>query len=159
MPEFNQVTPEIRAKLEDIVGKDNVSSLKEDLDKHAIDESPLKPHPPTLVVTPANTMEVQAVLRLANAELVPVTPQGCRTGLSGASHPIHGGIALCMEGMNELIEIDEDNLMATVEPGVLINDIHEATEKLGLYYPPDPGQDSGSIGGNISTNAGGMRAM
>ena len=159
MPEFNQVTPEIRAKLEAIVGKDNVSSLKEDLDKHAIDESPLEPHPPTLVVTPANTMEVQGVLRLANSQLVPVTPQGCRTGLSGASHPIHGGIALSLEGMNKIIEIDEDNLMATVEPGVLINDIHEATEKLGLYYPPDPGQESGSIGGNISTNAGGMRAM
>ena len=159
MPEFNQITPEIRAKLEAIVGKDSVSSVKEDLDKHAIDESPLEPHPPTLVVSPSSTQEVQGILRLANSVLIPVTPQGCRTGLSGASHPIHGGIALSLEGMNRIIEIDEDNLMATVEPGVLINDVHEATEKLGLYYPPDPGQESGSIGGNISTNAGGMRAM
>jgi glycolate oxidase len=159
MPEFNQVTPEIRAKLEGIVGKDGVSDLKEDLDKHAIDESPLKPHPPTIVVSPSSTEEVQGVLKLANDALIPVTPQGSRTGLSGASHPVHGGIALSLESMNKIIEIDEDNLMAIVEPGVLISDVHEATEKLGLYYPPDPGQESGSIGGNISTNAGGMRAM
>lgn len=159
MINYNQITPEIRAKLEKIVGRDNVSSLKEDLDKHAIDESPLEPHLPALVVKPAITQEVQGVLKLANAELIPVTPQGSRTGLSGASHPVHAGIALSLERMNRIIEIDEDNLMATVEPGVLISEIHEATEKLGLYYPPDPGQESGSIGGNISTNAGGMRAM
>ena len=110
MPEFNQVTPEIRAKLEAIVGKDGVSSLKEDLDKHAIDESPLEPHPPTLVVSPSNTDEVQGVLKLANAELVPVTPQGCRTGLSGASHPIHGGIALSLEGMNKIISLTFNKL-------------------------------------------------
>ena len=159
MPKYNQITPDIRAKLEEIVGKSNVSSLKEDLDKHAIDESPLEPHPPTIVVKPHSTGEVQSVLKLANTEMIPVTPQGARTGLSGASHPIQAGIAISLEGMNKIIEIDEDNLMATVEPGVLISEVHEATEALGLYYPPDPGQESGTIGGNISTNAGGMRAM
>jgi glycolate oxidase len=157
--EYNVVTPELRKRIEAVVGPENVSSTPEDLKKHAVDESPLEPHQPQLVVRPGSTMEVSRVLRLANDDTVPVTPQGSLTGLSGAAHPVHGGIALSLERMNHIIEIDEDNLMATVEPGVLISKIHEATEALGLYYPPDPGQESGSIGGNISTNAGGMRAM
>jgi len=159
MPDYNMVTPELWKQIEAIVGPENVSSSPEDLEKHAVDESPLEPHPPQLVVRPGSTEEVSRVMRLANENMVPVTPQGSRTGLSGASHPIFGGIALSLERMNRIHEIDEDNLMATVEPGALISEIHEATEALGLYYPPDPGQDSGSIGGNISTNAGGMRAM
>ncbi|MFH2111717.1 MAG: FAD-binding oxidoreductase [Candidatus Bathyarchaeota archaeon] len=159
MPEYGKLTPELRAKLEDLVGKENVSSKPEDLEKHAIDESPLEPHQPTLVVKPGSTREVSEVLKLANKHRVPVTPQGSRTGLSGASHPVYTGVALSLERMNRIIEIDEDNLMITVEPAVLVSEVHEATEKLGLYYPPDPGQDSGSIGGNINTNAGGMRAM
>lgn len=159
MPEYGEVTPDIRAKLEEIVGPENVSTTPEDLEKHAIDESPLEPHPPEVVVKPGSTEETAAVMRLANRERIAVVGQGSRTGLSGGSHPIRGGIALSMEAMNRILEIDEDNLMATVEPGVLINDFHEATEKLGLLYPPDPGQESGSLGGNISTNAGGMRAM
>lgn len=159
VPEYNEVTPELWKQIEAIVGQENVSSSPEDLEKHAVDESPLEPHPPQLVVRPGSTEEVSRVLRLANEKIVPVTPQGSRTGLSGASHPIFRGIALSLERMNRILEIDEDNLMATVEPGALISDIHEATEALGLYYPPDPGQESGSIGGNISTNAGGMRAI
>lgn len=159
MLEYSTITPEIRIRLEEIVGRENISSNPEDLEKHAIDESPLEPHPPQIVVKPSNTKEIQLILKLANQNLIPVTPQGALTGLSGASHPVYGGIALCLERMNRILEIDEDNLMAVVEPGVLISEVHEATEKLGLYYPPDPGQESGSIGGNISTNAGGMRAM
>jgi glycolate oxidase len=159
VPEYNTLTPDIITQLGKIVGSENVSSAPEDLEKHAVDESPLEPHPPHIVVKPVNTEQVSKVLKLANDNLIPVTPQGSLTGLSGASHPIHGGIALTLERMNKIIEIDENNLMATVEPGVLISEVHEETEKLGLYYPPDPGQESGSIGGNISTNAGGMRAM
>jgi glycolate oxidase len=159
VPEYNLFTPEFRAEIESIVGPENVSSKPEDLEKHAVDESPLEPHPPHIVVKPVSTEEVSKILYQANQYRIPVTPQGLLTGLSGASHPIHGGIALSLERMNKIIEIDEDNLMIVVEPGVLINEVHEETEKLGLYYPPDPGQESGSIGGNISTNAGGMRAM
>jgi glycolate oxidase len=159
VPKYSKVTPEIKSKLEHIVGKENVSTTPEDIEKYSVDESPLEPHPPEIVVKPFSTEEVQGILKLANEFKVPVTPMGSRTGLSGASHPVFGGIALSLERMNRIIEIDEDNLMATVEPCVLISEVHEATEKLGLYYPPDPGQESGSIGGNISTNAGGMRAM
>jgi len=159
MSEYEVLTPEIRERLEEIVGEENVSSLPQDIEEHAIDESPLEPHPPELVVKPANTEEVSEVLKLANEELIPVVAQGSRTGLSGGAHPIHGGIALSMERMNKILEIDEENLMVTVEPGVLIDDLHNATEEKGLFYPPDPGQESGTLGGNISTNAGGMRAM
>ena len=159
MGEYGKVTPEIRRKLEEIVGAKNVSDSEEDIEKHAVDESLEPPHPPEVVVRPESTEEVSAVMRLAHAERIPVTPQGSRTGLSGGSHPVFGGIALSLERMNRIIEIDEDNLMAIVEPGVLISDLHAETEKLGLLYPPDPGQDSGSLGGNISTNAGGVRGM
>lgn len=159
MGEYGLVTPEIRRKLEEIVGAKNVSDSEEDIEKHAVDESLEPPHPPEVVVRPESTEEVSAVMRLAHGERIPVTPQGSRTGLSGGSHPVFGGIALSLERMNRIIEIDEDNLMAIVEPGVLISDLHAETEKLGLLYPPDPGQDSGSLGGNISTNAGGVRGM
>ena len=159
MDEYGRVTPEIRGRLEEIVGATNISDTAEDLEKHAIDESLEPPHPPEVVVRPGSTDEVSAIMRLVHGERIPVTPQGSRTGLSAGSHPVHGGIALSLERMNRILEIDEDNLMAVIEPGVLIMDLHEKTEKLGLLYPPDPGQESGSLGGNISTNAGGVRGM
>ena len=144
VPEYNEVTPELWKQIEATVGPENVSSSPEDLEKHAVDESPLEPHPPQLVVRPGSTEEVSRVLRLANEKIVPVTPQGSRTGLSGASHPVFRGIALSLERMNRILEIDEDNLMATVEPGALISDIHEATEALGLYYPPTRARSQGA---------------
>ena len=156
---YGNLTPEILEKIRAIVGDDNIYDSSEDLEKHAIDESPLEPHLPQVVVKPTSTEQVSQVVKLANEFKIPVTPQGSLTGLSGASHPVYGGIALSLEKMNRIIEVDEENLMITVEPGVLISEVHEETEKRGLYYPPDPGQESGSIGGNISTNAGGMRAM
>ena len=159
MAEYGRVTPEIRLRLEAIVRAGNVSDSDEDLEKHGVDESLEPPHPPEVVVRPASTDEVSAIMRLAYEERIPVTPQGSRTGLSAGAHPVHGGIALSLERMNRILEIDEENLMVVVEPGVLIMDLHEETEKLGLLYPPDPGQESGSLGGNISTNAGGVRGM
>jgi glycolate oxidase len=159
MDDYGRVTPEIRLKLEEIVGAKNVSDTAEDLEKHGVDESLEPSHPPEVVVRPASTEEVSAIMKLACEERIPVTPQGSRTGLSGGSHPVFGGIALSLERMNRILEIDEENLMAVVEPGVLAMDLHAETEKLGLFYPPDPGEESGSLGGNISTNAGGVRGM
>lgn len=149
----------LREELRAIVGDENIYDGPDDLRKHAVDESPLEPHLPQVVVKPVSSKQVSGIMKLANKHMVPVTPQGSLTGLSGASHPVYGGIAVSLEKMNTVLEIDEENLMMTVEPGVLISVVHEETEKKGLYYPPDPGQESGSIGGNISTNAGGMRAM
>jgi glycolate oxidase len=154
-----RVDAEVRHKLEAIVGAKNASFSKEDIEKASVDESPLEPHPPEVVVKPATTAEVSAIMRLANEKLIPVVAQGSRTGLAGASHPTRGGVALSLERMNRILEIDEENLMVVVEPAALVDDVHKAVEKVGLYYPPDPGQESGSIGGNINTNAGGMRAL
>ncbi|MCX6649813.1 MAG: FAD-binding oxidoreductase [Candidatus Bathyarchaeota archaeon] len=154
-----RIDEDIRRRLEAIVGAENVSFSKDDIEKASVDESPLEPHPPEVVVKPGATTEVSAVMKLANEKLIPVVAQGSRTGLAGASHPIRGGIALSLERMNKILEIDEENLMAVVEPAALVDDVHKAVEKVGLYYPPDPGQESGSIGGNINTNAGGMRAL
>ena len=146
MDNYNKVTPEIVSQLREIIGEKNVTQSNEDLEKHAVDESPLEPHIPEVVVRPANTSEVSSILKLATVNRIPVVAQGSRTGLSGASHPIHGGIALSLERMNRIIEIDEGNLMAVVEPAALVDEVHKAVEKFGLYYPPDPGHDSGSIG-------------
>jgi glycolate oxidase len=159
MIEYGTVTPEILRKLEGIVGEKNVSTSDEDLEKHSLDESLEPPHRPEVVVRPGDTGEVSAVMRLASEHRIPVTPQGSRTGLSGGAHPVLGGIALSTERMNGILEIDQDNLMAVVEPGVLIMDLHAKTEELGLLYPPDPGEETGSLGGNINTNAGGVRGM
>jgi glycolate oxidase len=159
MTEYGKVTPEIRSRLVEIVGEENVSDTKDILEKHGIDESLEPPHPPEIVVYASSTDDVSEVMKVAYEARIPVTPQGARTGLSGGSLPIRGGIALSLEGMVKILEIDEENLMAIVEPGVLIMDLHSETEKLDLLYPPDPGQESGSLGGNISTNAGGVRGM
>ena len=159
MDEYGKLTQDIRQRLEEIVGSDNVSDSSEDLEKHGTDESLEPPHHPDVVVKPSSTEEVSAIMKLANTERIPVTPQGSRTGLSGGALPVKGGIALSLERMNRILEIDQENLMAVVEPGVLIMDLHAETEKLGLLYPPDPGEESGSLGGNINTCAGGVRGM
>jgi glycolate oxidase len=153
------VNPAILRELESIVGSKSLSILSEDLEKHSKDESLEPPHPPEVIVYPMSTNEISAVMKLASTYNIPVTPQGSRTGLSGGAHPVHGGIALSLERMTKILEIDEANLMTVVEPGVLIMDLHAATEARGLLYPPDPGQESGSLGGNVSTNAGGVRGM
>lgn len=159
MSEYNKIDVNIKQQLVKIVGAEYVSFAPDDIEKHSIDESPLEPHPPEVVVKPGSSEEISKIMKIANKMRIPVVAQGSRTGLSGGAHPIYGGIALSLERLNRILEIDEDNLMVTVEPGVLIDDLHKATEEKDLLYPPDPGQESGSLGGNINTNAGGMRAM
>ena len=88
-----------------------------------------------------------------------ITPRGAGTGLTGATVPLHGGIVLDFSKMNKILEIDEENLTLTVEPGVLLKDVQSYVEERNFFYPPDPGEKTASIGGNVSTNAGGMRAV
>ena len=157
--EYNRVTEEILHQLEAIVGPDDVLLTKEELSNYAHDESSVKPHNPEVVVRAETTEEASKILLLANENMIPVTPRGGGTGLTGGSIPIYGGMLLSLEKMNRILELDEENLTLTVEPGVLIMDIHAFVEERGFMYPPDPGQKSGAIGGNISTNAGGMRGV
>jgi glycolate oxidase len=114
---------------------------------------------PEVVVFPKSTSEVSEIMRYACEQGIAVTPRGQGTGLVGAAVAIHKGIMLSTERMNHILELDEANLTLTVEPGVLLMEISKYVEEHDLFYPPDPGEKSASIGGNISTNAGGMRAV
>ncbi len=114
---------------------------------------------PELLVFPHSTAEVSKVMKYAFDHNIPVTPRGQGTGLVGGAVALHGGILLDLARMNRILELDEENLTLTVEPGVLLMEVSAFVEKKGLFYPPDPGEKSASIGGNISTNAGGMRAV
>lgn len=114
---------------------------------------------PELLVEAINTKEVSGIMKYAYENNIPVTPRGSGTGLCGGAVAINGGIMLSLAKMNRILEIDEENLIATIEPGVLLMEFARAVEEMGLLYPPDPGEKSATVGGNVLTNAGGMRAI
>ena len=114
---------------------------------------------PDAVVRVKTTEEVSAVMRLANERSIPVTVRGSGTGLVGSCVPVEGGILLETTAMNRILSLDKDTLTVTVQPGVLLMELAAFVEENDLLYPPDPGEKSATIGGNISTNAGGMRAV
>jgi glycolate oxidase len=117
------------------------------------------PVTPLAVVLPGSTAEVAAVLRAASSHHVPVIARGSGTGLSGGCQPVAEGIVIAFDRMRAIKEIDPDNQVAVVEPGVTLDDLNGALEPLGFIYPVAPGETSASIGGNVATNAGGMRAV
>lgn len=119
----------------------------------------VEPRRPAAVVLPESTAEVSAVLRLAAERKVPVTARGSGTGLSGAATPAEGSIVVSFERMNRVLELDTDNHVAVVQPGLRLNELDEVTASHGLVYPVYPGEYSASLGGNVATNAGGMRAV
>ena len=106
-----------------------------------------------------STQEVSDVMRFAHENRISVTPRGAGTNLVGSTVPFNNAIILDFSKMNKILEIDKENFTATVEPGVVLKDFQQYVESLGLFYPPDPGEKTASIGGNIATNAGGMRAV
>jgi glycolate oxidase len=114
---------------------------------------------PDVLVEVISTDEVQKIMKYAHDHCIPVTPRGQGTGLVGAAVPIHGGILMNLSRMNRILELDEENLTLTVEPGVLLMEISKFVEERDFFYPPDPGEKSATIAGNINTNAGGMRAV
>ena len=117
-------------------------------------------HPADLVVWPGNTSEVAAVVRLCAAHRLPIVPRGGGTGYTGGSVPTRGGLVLSLERMNRILEIDEANLIAVVEPNVVTGELQDAVERVGLFYPPDPASLRQSvIGGNVAECAGGPRAF
>jgi glycolate oxidase len=156
---YRRLDKNLIRQIEDIVGKDNVLSSKEDLICYGYDATNLEALP-NLVVFPGKVEEVSAILKLANKHRFPVVPRGMGTGFSGGSIPVLGGIVLVMTQFNRIIEIDTENLVATVEPGVITGDLQKAAEKLGLFYPPDPAsQLYCTIGGNVAECAGGPKAI
>lgn len=114
---------------------------------------------PEVVIEVTSTEEVAAIMKYAYEREIPVTPRGSGTGLCGGAVAIRGGIVLSLATMNHILEIDEENLTVTVEPGVLLMELAKAVSEKDLLYPPDPGEKSATIGGNVMTNAGGMRAV
>ncbi|SCZ00771.1 FAD-binding oxidoreductase [Alkaliphilus peptidifermentans] len=114
---------------------------------------------PDALIEVKTTDEVSKVMKYAFDNNIPVTPRGQGTGLVGGAVSLHGGIMMNMSKMNKILELDEENLTLTVEPGVLLMEISKYVESHDLFYPPDPGEKSATIAGNINTNAGGMRAV
>lgn len=115
---------------------------------------------PELILLPETTTEVAKIMAYCNENLIPVTPSGARTGLSGGALATHGGIILSMERFNKILQVDTDNLQVTTEPGVITQVLQEKVKEFGLFYPPDPAsKGSCFIGGNISENSGGPKAV
>ncbi len=128
-------------------------------DYHHDESLTVPPRRPVAVVLPETTDEVAAVVRVAAERRVPITARGSGTGLSGAATPAEGSIVVSFERMNSVLELDTDNHVAVVQPGLRLNELDEVTAAAGLVYPVYPGEYSASLGGNVATNAGGMRAV
>ena len=162
-PSYNPLTPAIAEELGQIVGKKYiVYGDRERLEPYSHDEvhDAAYAHMPEAVVRPQSAQEIAAIMKLANRHRIPVTPRGAGSGLSGGAVPLHGGIVLLCDRMNRILEIDRDNLMAVVEPGVVTNEINEAIKGFGLFYAGYPmSLETCFIGGNVAENAGGGKAV
>ncbi|MBM3415764.1 MAG: FAD-binding protein [Bacteroidetes bacterium] len=143
-----------------IAGDANVSMDEETLRHYAHDETENLAFPPEVVIKPRTAEEISEILKICNEYKIPVTPRGAGTGLSGGALPHLGGVLLSTERMNSIREIDERNLQVTTEPGVITEVLQDAVKEKGLFYPPDPAsRGSCFIGGNISENSGGPKAV
>lgn len=143
----------------ELCGKDNVFVGEDINEDYSHDELGGIEKYPDVLVNVQSTEEVSKIMKYAYENNIPVTPRGQGTGLVGAAVAIHGGIMLNLSQMNKILELDEENLTLTLEPGVLLMEIGKYVQERDLFYPPDPGEKSATIGGNINTNAGGMRAV
>jgi glycolate oxidase len=153
------ITSTLLSDLEAIVGRDYVRTADDARETYGADALK-RGHPPDAVVLPDGAEQVAAVVRLCAAARVPMVPRGAGTGYTGGAVPVRGGIVISLERMNRILEIDEDNLVAVVEPNVVTGDLQTAVERVGLFYPPDPASLKQSvIGGNVAECAGGPRAF
>ena len=160
MTEYGSITRQTVKELTVIVGRNNISTDKSEMEGYSYDEKPLATrYFPDVVVKPGDAVQVSKLLAFANEKRIPVTPRGAGTGLSGGSIPIYGGILLSLERMNRILEIDKENFVAVLEPGVTLSYLCSEVEQQGLYYPLYPGEMTATIGGNVATNAGGMNAV
>lgn len=154
----------VREVLEDLVqvlGKENVLTEQEDLLTYAYDATAAMKHQkPDVVVLPLSTEQVAEVVKIAAQYNIPIYPRGSGTNLSGGTIPIQGGIVLSMLNLNKILELDQDNLTATVQPGVIIQALNDEAAKYGLLYPPDPGTvTTATMGGSVAECSGGLRGL
>lgn len=157
---YNIITPPVIEAITTIVGADAVIVQHDDLEKYSHDETEDLVYYPEVVAKPKTPEEVAALLKLCNKHRIPVTPRGAGTGLSGGALPVKGGLLIAMERFNKVLEIDEQNLQATVEPGVITEEFMNEVAAKGLLYPVDPAsKGSCFIGGNVSHGSGGPRVV
>jgi D-lactate dehydrogenase (cytochrome) len=148
------------AALAAIVGESNVSARLPDLEAHSIDESCVSPSLPDAIVWPADTEEVSGVVRYAYDHDIPVVPWSGGSSLEGNPVPVNGGIILAMYRLKEILNVDEDNLQVTVQPGIVYDALNAHLRRLGLFFPPAPGSaDVATLGGMVSNNSSGMHAV
>jgi len=154
------ITVDIQNKLVEVVGASYVFTDDETLHEYGKDHTEDLVFPPSIVVKPASTQEVSAIMKLAYENEIPVVPIGARTGLSGGILAVNKGIGLSIERLNQILKIDEQNLQVITQPGVITEVLQNAVAEKGLFYPVDPSsKGSCFIGGNIAENSGGARAV
>ena len=154
------VTASIVEQFKQLIGNDFVVADEESLHKYGKDETENLLYLPAVVVKPKTAAEISAILKICNEHLLPVTPRGAGTGLTGGALPHLGGVLLSAERLNQILDIDERNLQVTTEPGVITEVLQNAVKEKGLFYPPDPAsKGSCFIGGNIAENSGGPKAV
>lgn len=156
---YNPVQDADIAYFQSFIPSDRLFCREEILDDYFHDELSGTESAPELLIFAMSTEEISRIMQYAHTHSIPVTARGSGTGLVGAAVAVKGGILLCTSKMNQILELDPENLTVTVQPGVLLMELSEYVESNHLFYPPDPGEKSATIGGNISTNAGGMRAV
>lgn len=159
---YAPVTQAIIGELRALVGARNVLVDEEKMEAYSHDETDAQEygHMPEVVVLPATTEHVAAVVKLANREHIPLTPRGAGSGLSGGAIPQFGGILISLEKMNKLLELDVDNMVAIVETGMVTNDLAVYVQERGLFFAGYPmSLQTCMIGGNIAENAGGGKAV
>jgi glycolate oxidase len=157
---YNKITNNILTAIKSIVGDNAVITDHAGLEKYSHDETEDLHYYPEVVAKPKSPEEVSALMRLCNEYLIPVTPRGAGTGLSGGALPVMGGLVLAMERFNKVLAIDEQNLQAIVEPGVITEEFMDQVAAKGLLYPVDPAsKGSCFIGGNVSHGSGGPRVV
>ncbi len=157
---YNKITGDLLQQIRVIAGNAFVYTGNDDLEKYSHDETEDLHYYPEVVVRAQNTAQISALLKLCNEHLIPVTPRGGGTGLAGGALPVKGGLMISMENFNRIIEIDERNLQATIEPGVITEVFMNAVEEKGLLYPVDPAsKGSCFIGGNMANCSGGPRVV
>lgn len=157
--EYKKIDQTDLSFLRNLLGSDRVFMGNDISDDYSHDELGGISKMPEVMVEVLSTEEVSEIMKHAYANHIPVVVRGSGTGLVGASVPIFGGIMLNMTKMTRIKELDENNLTLTVDPGVLLMDISKYVEERDFFYPPDPGEKTATIAGNINTNAGGMRAV
>jgi glycolate oxidase len=157
---MNKITPAIIELFKDIVGEAFLLTDKESIEKYGKDETENLFYAPEVIVKPSTAQEISELLKICNQHFIPVTPRGGGTGLTGGALPHFGGLVISMERFNNILEIDERNLQVTTEPGVITEVLQNTVKEKGLFYPPDPAsKGSCFIGGNISENSGGPKAV